>query len=134
MSDLYIDNAARKRIVTFWIPVCLGFLHLWATKFAIALVIPAKYTDFKPSQLKAITDGFEICGWGIAALILLLISDKALEFVITRLSGGLTPVAQEIVKTTTEKTTVTPAVANPATPAQDVNISAENVNVAQNPD
>lgn len=100
MTEVYIDNAARKRIVTFWVPVCLTVLHIWAT----ILVVAACFFT------KATTDGetirvmFSSCVTGIGCLVLLLISDKALEFVITKVTGGVTP--QVIEKTTMEKTTV----------------------------
>lgn len=95
-ESLFIDNAKRKRIVTFWIPVCLGFLHVWAT----ILVISALWRDTETIRVM-----FSSCTWGIGALVLLLISDKALEFIITRITGA-SPQPQVIEKTTTEKTVI----------------------------
>jgi len=116
MADVYLDNTKRKKIVMFWIPVCLLFLHVWATAFVVAVTV----FDRKNEN---IADMFSSCGWGISMLILLLVSDKALEFLISRVAG--VAAGQVIEKTTTETTKVTPA----ATSTESVEIKAENVNV-----
>lgn len=72
---------------------------------------------------------FTACSWGIAALILLLISDRALEFIITRLTGQALP-PQIVEKTVTERTVTTPSEST----AKDMNVSvAGDINVNKEP-
>ena len=122
-ETLYIDNAARKRIVTFWIPVCLGFAHFWATVCIGVIAWPGMPQINVDAAYKA----FVACNWIIWGLILLLISDKAVELIISRLTAvSGSPISQVVEKTTTEKTVVTPTA-----PVQDMNVKAENVTVSQ---
>lgn len=102
MGELYIDNAKRKRIVTFWIPVCLGFLHVWAS----CLVASAVFSERSRLAEDTVSSMFSSCTWGIGFLILLLISDKAVEFIITKFLGNAPAIVE---KTTTETTKVVPA-------------------------
>ena len=128
MTDgIFIDDAKRKKIVMFWIPFCLTFLHIWAT----ALVIAAAYGTKTDMDGETIRTMFSSCTTGIGILIALLISDKTLEFVFTRITGGPLPATAGVVeKTTTETTKIIPA-APVATDAKDVNINAQgNVNVS----
>jgi len=134
-ENIYLDNAQRKRIVTFWIPVCLGFLHLWATGLWLGMITPAiqighDYISIQPyaqPQLDTIYKAFKTCQYAIWGLILLLISDKALEFMIER-AGNLAgaAVGKTIQTTETKTVTTTPAV---TAVLPDVAIKAENVNV-----
>lgn len=118
MPEFFIDNATRKRIVTFWIPVCLFFLHAWASALVIAVVALDRHND-------TIEKMFFHSAWGIAALILLLISDKALEFAIERASNVAGAAVGKVVeKTITEKTVV-----KQPEPVQKMEVSAENVTV-----
>lgn len=122
MPETYLDNAQRKKIVMWWIPVCLTVLHVWASILLIATCFGKQAMDGESIRVM-----FSSCVTGIGCLIVLLISDKALEFVISRLTGS-SPVAQTIEKTTTETTVVTP---NPQldTAVKNVDIKANNVNV-----
>lgn len=127
-ENLYIDNAARKRIVTFWIPVCLGFLHAWNTMLVFAICF-GKKAEMDGETIRAM---FSSSVTGVGFLILLLISDKALEYIIARLTGAsVTSGGQTVKTTTTQETTVIP-VANSTPVAQDVNIEAQgDVNVSK---
>jgi hypothetical protein len=131
MPSLYIDNDKRKRIVTFWIPVCLVFLHVWAS---VCIGIIA-WPNMPQINVEYAYKSFKTCNWGIWGLILLLISDKAVEYFISRIGGALPPVPQVVEKTTTETIKTMPAapVETATVEAQDVNIKAQgSVNVGNN--
>lgn len=111
----FLDNHSRKVILLKWIPRCLFFLHIWAT----TLVVSASFFD---KDNETIMSMFDACSWGIAGLVLLLISDRALEFIITRFTG--TP--QVVEKTVTEKTVISPPENKDVqiTTSGDVNVSS----------
>lgn len=123
MPEIFIDDAKRKKIVSFWIPVCLGFLHAWATILIISATIFGRTNTTIESM-------FSSCGWGIAILVFLLISNQGLELVRLLISSKISAAGQMIEKTTTETTKVTPA--PDASTATNIDIKAENVNVNKN--
>lgn len=121
MADMYIDDTKRKKIVSFWLPVCLGFLHLWASALILAVTVFDRHNDTIDSM-------FETCGWGIVIVGGLLISNQGLELLALFIRSKISGLGQVIEKTTTEKTIVTPSA--PVEQIANVDIKAENVNVS----
>lgn len=131
MVDItYLDGTERRKLLAKWLPICLRFLHFWATMFAFALVTPSQYTNYSDKQLTVLEKAFWSCGFSIVALILLLMSDKVLDFILLKF-GSSNPIGQVIERTTTEKTVTTPSnpVASSDLNAQNVTVTGENVNV-----
>ena len=121
MSEIFIDDAKRKKIVSFWIPVCLTFLHAWASALIVSVTVFGRTNGTIDSM-------FNSCGWCIAILVFLLISNRGLELIGLLVANKITTTGQMIEKTTTETTKVTPA-ESATTP--NVDIKAKTVNVSK---
>lgn len=96
---IYLDIAKRKELVARWIPTSLVILHIWATGCWAAAV-------FFGVDTESVRAMFEASGYGIGGLLLLLVSDRAVDIFLAR-AGALSD-ARSIEKTTTEKTVVKP--------------------------
>lgn len=120
MTEFFIDDIKRKKIVSFWIPVCLGFLHAWATALVVSVTVFGRTNS-------TIEGMFSSCGWGIAILVFLLISNRGLELVRVLITSKISAAGAVVEKTTTETTKVTPT--SDAQTSNEVNIKANNVTV-----
>ena len=78
--------------------MCLGFLHIWATALVAAVTIFDRHNE-------TIEGMFTSCGWGIAVLVFLLISNQGLELVRLFIANKLIAPGQITEKTVTETTT-----------------------------
>lgn len=124
MSEtLFIDNAKRKKWGLTVLLSTIGFLHFSALIILIALIRSDKnYTD-----TAALAAAFSTVMFGIAGTIILLLSDKALDFWLNRLSIVGTPAPASVTETVTRKVETQPST---APEAKDVNITAQgDVNV-----
>lgn len=120
-SDYLIDNAQRKKFALIAILTTLVFLHIWAS----VLIVAASIYGRKDMDGETIRVMFSSVTTGIGICLLILISDKFLDFVISRFTGAVS-LPQTIEKTTTEKTVITPS----EQPVKDMTVNAENVNVS----
>lgn len=123
MNVNLLDDQRRKRFALWGLVVNLIFLHAWATGLVLAGLFGK---DNKTIQLM-----FDSVMTGIGISLLLLISDKAVDFVISRFVPGGAP---QVAVTETVTRTVTPNPPPPAadTPAKDVTMNVEgDVNVRQ---
>lgn len=126
-----IDEAKRKKFALWGIIVNLMFLHIWASLLIVKVLFAPTLDANTASTMQA---WFTSIMTAISVSLLILISDKAIDWVIAKFSPSAgTPPAQ-VTETITRTVQNAPAV--PATSADtivnDVNMKVEgNVNVQQ---
>jgi hypothetical protein len=113
-----MDEAKRKRFALWGIVVNLMFLHAWASVLIVTATVGAK----KEMDGETIRVMFSSVMTGIGVSLLVLISDKFVEFIIAKFAGSAVPQPSVVSETVTR--TITPAAAVSPMPAQDVSISA----------
>lgn len=125
-----IDETKRKKYAWRALVTTLICLHVWATVL-IFCVAGAKKTEMDGETIRLMFSSIQTA---ILINLLLLISDKAIDFVLARFgAGGAGNSMQPVQITETVQKTIVPAQsAPPVVPAaENVNIKAENVNVEQ---
>lgn len=116
-----IDETRRKKFALWGIIINLMFLHVWAS----ILIARAAFGNKKTIDGETIQLMFSSIMTAIGVSLFVLISDKAIDFIIHKFGGSPTAPPQQVTETVTR--TVIPAT---APVANDVNIKAEgDVNV-----
>lgn len=79
-----IDEAKRKKFALWGVIISLMFLHVWAS----ALVLSVLISDKEHLDGHAVESMYSSIMTAIMINLLLLISDKAVDFLLNRFSGG----------------------------------------------
>jgi len=119
-AGLYLDEAARRKLVKRWLSITLWALHAWASALVIAALMGNSNTD-------AIVTMFSTVTFGIGATLAILLLDRAADFILQRFA---IPPAPPVPVTETVTRTIAPGAPPADVTAKDVNIKAEgDVNV-----
>lgn len=122
-----IDEAKRKKLALWGIVVNLMFLHIWASVLIVKVLLAPDIDINTASTLQA---WFTSIMTAISISLLILISDKAIDFVISKFSGPAPAQPMQVTETVTRTQTAAPVA--PVQVANDVNMKVEgNVNVQQ---
>lgn len=94
-----IDEAKRKKFALWGVIISLMFLHVWAS----ALVLSVLISDKQHLDGHAIESMYSSIMTAIMINLLLLISDKAVDFLLNRFSGGVNnmPISSAVTETVT---------------------------------